>query len=154
MATTTYTFTPTTGLCASSMQMTITVNTVKTTPTFNTIGSVCKGTTIILPTTSINNITGTWTPAFNSSATTTYIFTPNAGQCAVSTNQTVTITQLPIVTTTTGLTSICSGDKTFINLFSDIPGTTFTWNAVQTNSTGANAGSGSRIEPNLFAAGY
>ena len=147
--TTIYTFTPTSSLCASSTQITITVNLIKTTPTFNSIGSLCFGTNITLPTTSINNITGVWSPPFNPLLTTSYTFTPDSGQCATTTNQTVTIIQLPIATNTTGPKSICSGDKTFINLLSDIPGTTFTWNVVQTNATGATAGSGTRIEPNL-----
>ncbi|KAB1156526.1 Ig-like domain-containing protein [Flavobacterium luteum] len=140
-----------TGICPSAKEeRAITVNPIKT-PTFNTIGSVCKGTNIILPTTSINNITGVWSPPFNPLQTTPYTFTPNSGECATLTNQTVTIIQLPVATNTTGPKSVCSGDKTFINLGSDIPGTTFTWNVVQTNATGATAGTGTRIEPNLEA---
>ncbi|MFD0779607.1 PKD-like domain-containing protein [Flavobacterium myungsuense] len=147
--TTIYTFTPTSSLCASSTQITITVNLIKTTPTFNSIGSLCFGTNITLPPTSINNITGVWSPPFNPLLTTSYTFTPDSGQCATTTNQTVTIIPLPVATNTTGPLSICSGDKTFISLFSDIPGTTFTWNVVQTNASGATAGTGTRIEPNL-----
>jgi gliding motility-associated-like protein/uncharacterized repeat protein (TIGR01451 family) len=44
-----------------------------------------------LPTTSNNGITGTWSPAVNSNATTTYTFTPTAGQCAVPTTLTVVV---------------------------------------------------------------
>jgi gliding motility-associated-like protein len=39
----------------------------------------------------LNNITGTWSPALNNTATTTYTFTPAAGQCATATNLTVTV---------------------------------------------------------------
>jgi hypothetical protein len=35
-----------------------------------------------LPTLSINNISGIWTPALNNTETTTYTFTPNEDQCA------------------------------------------------------------------------
>ncbi|MBU3681982.1 MAG: lamin tail domain-containing protein, partial [Flavobacterium sp.] len=60
------------------------------TPLFNASSPVCSGTTInALPTTSNNGIEGTWSPALNNTATTTYTFAPNTGQCA--TNATITI---------------------------------------------------------------
>lgn len=49
---------------------------------FAAIDSVCYGEIISLPTTSINGVEGTWSPAFDATQTTTYSFTPNAGQCA------------------------------------------------------------------------
>jgi hypothetical protein len=61
-----------------------------------------------LPTTSNNGITGTWSPALNNAATTTYTFTPTAGQCATST--TLSITVSPNVTPTfTAIAPVCSG---------------------------------------------
>jgi hypothetical protein len=46
----------------------------------------------ILPVTSLNGITGTWSPAtVSNTATTTYTFTPNSGQCASGTTLTVTV---------------------------------------------------------------
>ena len=72
--------------------VTVTV-TPAATPTFTTIASTCSGATIDpLPTTSNNGITGTWSPALNNNETTTYTFTPTAGQCANTTTQTITIT--------------------------------------------------------------
>ena len=44
-----------------------------------------------LPTTSTNGITGTWAPALNNTATTTYTFTPAAGQCATTATLTITV---------------------------------------------------------------
>ena len=89
--TTTYTFTPNAGQCESTTTMTITVNPL-TAPTFTPIGSVCIGIPLApLPTTSIDGITGTWSPAINSNATTTYTFTPDAGQCATATTQTIIV---------------------------------------------------------------
>ena len=89
--TTTYTFTPNAGQCESTTTMTITVNPL-TAPTFTPIGSVCIGIPLApLPTTSIDSITGTWSPAINSNATTTYTFTPDAGQCATATTQTIIV---------------------------------------------------------------
>ena len=63
-----------------------------------------------LPTTSNNNITGTWAPALDNTLTTTYTFTPDASQtCAVS--QTMTITVNPLITPTfTQVAAICNGE--------------------------------------------
>ncbi len=81
-ATTTYTFTPNSGQCALSQTMTITVDPLIT-PSFTPVADICSGATLnALPTTSNNGITGTWSPALNNTATTTYTFTPNSGQCA------------------------------------------------------------------------
>jgi large repetitive protein len=83
--TTTYTFTPTAGLCARTTTLTITVNS-RITPTFTPVAPICAGAALAaLPTTSNNGITGTWAPALNNTATTTYTFTPTAGQCATNT---------------------------------------------------------------------
>ncbi|MFM7710096.1 MAG: lamin tail domain-containing protein [Ferruginibacter sp.] len=89
--TTTYTFTPNAGQCAVSTTITVTVNT-NVTPTFNQVPPVCNGESFTLPTTSLNGITGTWSPLINNTATTTYTFTPSVGQCALSANMTVDIT--------------------------------------------------------------
>ncbi|MEO6490479.1 MAG: proprotein convertase P-domain-containing protein, partial [Ferruginibacter sp.] len=84
-ATTTYTFTPTVGQCASTATLTITVN-PNVTPTFTAVAPICSGGALTsLPTTSTNGINGTWSPALSNTATTTYTFTPNAGQCATTT---------------------------------------------------------------------
>jgi len=84
----TYTFTPNAGQCVTStpVQITITVNPLVT-PAFDPIPSFCAGTTApVLPTTSLNGIVGTWLPATVSNTTSsTYTFTPNAGQCVTST---------------------------------------------------------------------
>jgi|GEM_PF-561857 len=94
-ATTLYTFTASAGQCASTATLSITV-TPLVTPTFNPVADVCAGSVIApLPTTSLNNITGTWSPAINNTATALYTFTPNPGQCAVSTSMTITINPVP-----------------------------------------------------------
>ena len=93
-ATTTYTFTPTAGQCATTNTLTITVN-PNVTPTFDPAGPYCSGATIPdLPTTSLNNITGTWSPAINNTATTTYLFTPDAGQCGTTATINIVITTM------------------------------------------------------------
>jgi hypothetical protein len=106
-ATTTYTFTPAAGQCATTFSMMVTVNPLIT-PSFSAIAPICSGGTFTLPTTSINGITGTWTPAINNTTTTTYTFTPAAGQCANTTTFTITVN--PVVTPTfTAIAPICSG---------------------------------------------
>jgi gliding motility-associated-like protein len=107
-ATTTYTFVPTSGQCIANGTLTITVN-PNVTPLFATINPICYGATVApLPTTSNNSITGTWSPALNNLATTTYTFTPAAGQCASNGSSTVVVT--PNVTPSfTQVPAICSG---------------------------------------------
>lgn len=52
-------------------------------PVFNPIAPICSGASIpALPTTSVNGISGTWSPEINNTATTTYTFTPNGNECA------------------------------------------------------------------------
>ena len=73
-------------------EMTITV-VPQVAPTFTQIASTCSGSNLTaLPTTSNNGITGTWSPEINNNVTTTYIFNPDAGQCATTTTQTINIT--------------------------------------------------------------
>jgi serine protease inhibitor len=110
LATTTYTFTPTTGQCATTTTLTIVVNPANTLPTFGAIAPICAGAAgNPLPATSANNITGTWSPAFDNTATTTYTFTPNAGQCAIPTTLTVVV-NVGTTPTFTQVAPICSGD--------------------------------------------
>ncbi len=128
-ATTTYTFTPNAGQCASTTTLTVTV-TALTTPTFNPI-AVCTGAANPLPTASNNGISGTWSPAFNNTATATYTFTPNAGQCAAVT--TVTVTVNPLVTPTFNIaTPVCTGSAIVLPATST-NGITGTWSPAPNN---------------------
>jgi gliding motility-associated-like protein len=73
---TVYTFTPTAGLCATNTTLTATIL-ANVTPTFTQVAPICTGDTLgSLPTSSLEGITGIWTPAMNNTATTTYTFTP------------------------------------------------------------------------------
>jgi len=91
-------------------QKTVTVTIAPgTTPTFNPVNPICSGGTLsALPTTSINGVTGTWSPALNNTATTIYTFTPTAGQCASATTMTITVNQ-PTMPGFTAVGPICSG---------------------------------------------
>ncbi|TXI68199.1 MAG: T9SS type B sorting domain-containing protein, partial [Flavobacterium sp.] len=121
------------------------------TPTFNTITPICEGTSNSpLPTTSINGITGTWSPNFNNTTTQTYTFTPNPGQCASSTSLTVQITPKPILTYTV-TNSICDGNPLDFVLSSNMLGTTYTWSATLSNITGTYVTSGNESNINQIA---
>jgi uncharacterized protein (TIGR02145 family) len=94
----TYYVSQTVNGCESTRLPVSVIITSPTVPTFQQVPSTCSGSSINpLQTTSLNGITGTWSPVLNNTTTTTYTFTPIAGQCATTTNQTITITT-PIVT--------------------------------------------------------
>jgi gliding motility-associated-like protein len=68
-------------------------------PIFSQVPPVCFGDVIPpLPTTSLNGITGTWSPAINNTDTTTYTFTPGIDQCGYAGIITITVNPLPIST--------------------------------------------------------
>jgi hypothetical protein len=50
-------------------------------PDFGTIGPICEGVNYSLPTTSMNGVDGTWSPAFNNLVGGTYYFMPNDTTC-------------------------------------------------------------------------
>lgn len=108
LATTTYTFTPNAGQCATVATRTITVNTII--PTFTAIAPICEGSVApVLPTTSVNGITGTWSPnIINNQTTTTYTFTPAAGQCATEVSMQIVV--IPVVPPVfTAIDPFCQG---------------------------------------------
>ncbi len=106
--TTTYTFTPSNN-CSVPVQVTIAVQTPLT-PEFNAVPSICQGDFLSpLPTTSINGVVGTWSPAINNQQTTTYFFTPSAN-CHASVSLTIQVT--PRVTPLfEPIPSICEGSQ-------------------------------------------
>lgn len=125
-STTLYTFTPSVGQCASTANLTITVNPILT-PAFTIVTTYCSGAIIpALPLTSINGVTGTWSPALNNLATTLYTFTPTLGQCANPATETITIN--PNVTPDfTVIAPFCSGTTAPILTNISPNGITGTW---------------------------
>jgi len=111
--TTTYTFTPSGGQCATTTTMPVTVN-ANVTPAFAALGPYCQGATPgTLSGTSTNGITGNWSPATigtGSAGTTTYTFTPSGGQCATTTTMNVAVTSNVTAVLSGGTSPIC--DKT------------------------------------------
>jgi hypothetical protein len=143
-ATTTYTFTPSIGLCATTAPMTITVN-PSTIPTFTQVSPICSGGTLIaLPTTSNNGIAGSWSPALNNTATTTYTFAPTSTAsptCATTKTMIITVNALPTATITAGgATTVCQGVPVVLNSNTGT-GLTYQWKNNGTNITGATAAS-------------
>lgn len=93
-----YTFTPSSGqVCASPLTVQVTVGN-GILPSFDFQTFYCNfDTPQSLPLVSSNGINGTWSPQFINTANpgdANYTFTPAAGQCAVSTTQVVTVSQI------------------------------------------------------------
>lgn len=120
--------------CDSIITIDLTI-TPLTVPTFTAVGPFCSGDAIpALPTTSNENITGTWSPVINNTATTTYTFTPDANQCADVTTLTITIN--PAGTPTFNpIPAFCSGSTAPALPTASIEGITGTWNPATINNT-------------------
>jgi gliding motility-associated-like protein len=81
------------------------------TPVFSTPNPYCFGATIpatVLPAISNNGISGSWSPAINNAATTSYTFTPDSGQCAVSANLSIVINPEITATTNSNPNTVCN----------------------------------------------
>ncbi len=96
-------------------------------PEFTAVAPICSGETLqALPTTSNNDVSGTWSPAMNNTATTTYTFTPNADEHAAIATLTITVNQPTISSVTEG---VCESYTWADN------GTTYTSGGIYTNVT-------------------
>ena len=109
------------------------------TPSFDiNIYSICAGSTPpVLPTTSLEGITGTWNPVVVSNQNDgVYTFTPNSGQCAVTT--TVEVYVMPNITPSfnfgTSLTICSSGTVPVLPGYSN-EGLTGTWSPAIVSNT-------------------
>jgi gliding motility-associated-like protein len=82
-------------------------------PLFALTDTFCKGDIIpALPTTSLNGISGNWSPAIDNTTTTNYTFTPSVGQCGSTVNVEIVINQSHDLTlsTTTDSQRVCIGN--------------------------------------------
>jgi gliding motility-associated-like protein len=115
------------------------------TPVFSQVPPVCFGDLISpLPTTSLNGITGTWSPAINNTDTTTYTFTPGADQCGYSATMTIIVYPQAQVSITD--TSICTGGAAILVATATPAGGDFFW-------SNANATSSITVSP-TFSTSY
>lgn len=124
------------GACGTTSTHTFTIgSSASITPVFTQVAAICSGETLSpLPVISDNGITGTWSPALNNTATTTYTFTPDTGQNA--TTATMIITVIPnTIPTFSAVAPICSGD-----ILAPLPttsnnGISGTWSPALNNTT-------------------
>ena len=111
------------------------------TPKFNKINPFCAGSPApILPTTSLNGITGTWTPAVVDSMNSgTYTFKPNSGQCGLNFSMNITVIQKTTPTFAFGTSlTICAGGAVPALPTTSTNGYTGTWSpAVVDNQNSA-----------------
>ncbi len=137
--TTTYYVTVSNGISSCMDSVTVVVNS-NTTPTFTAVAPICSGATLSpLSTISNNGITGTWSPALSNTATTTYTFTPDTSQCAISTTLAITVNPSATATITAGgATTFCSGGSVVLSANTGT-GFTFVWKKNGTTITGATA---------------
>ena len=137
LTTTTYTFNPTAGSCATTTSTTVTITGPTITPNFAAIAPVCVGTTLSpLPTTSINGITGSWHPALNNTSTTTYTFTPTpiTGQCLTTNTLTIEI-NTPTTPVFTQVATVCAGTTLSPLPTTSNNGVSGTWSPALDNTT-------------------
>ncbi len=109
-ATTTYTFTPTAGQCATTATLTVVITT-QVTPAFAPIGPLCQSSVApTLSSTSNNGYAGTWNPSTintSTAGTTTYTFTAT-DPCATTATINIIITN-QIIPTFASIGPLCKG---------------------------------------------
>jgi len=132
-----YTFTPDDGQCADEVKVTIAIATGGVTPTFSGIpASVCYGGSSPLPFISNEGIAGSWSPAFNSTQTTEYTFTPVDGQCADQVKVTIVVVPSGTIPTFASIpASICIGDDSHTLPTTSDEGIAGTWQPATIDST-------------------
>ena len=109
----TYNFNPAANQCANVVSTQLTVQ-PQVEPVFIHPTSICQNDVFILPTSAQNGVTGTWNPQVNSQqvGSTMVTFTPDAGQCSNSVNQTIVVNSTPTNAITQSgitLTSVATG---------------------------------------------
>ena len=128
----TYTFTPDAGQCANSQTMQIIVDS-ELSPNFVQQGPFCEDDAIAnLPITSTGGITGSWSPAIDNTQSTTYTFTPDAGQCAISAIMEITIDPL-LTATFPQVGPYCQGSPVPDLLTTSTEGITGSWSPIIDN---------------------
>jgi gliding motility-associated-like protein len=130
-----YIFTPNAGQCATNAILVVTI-TNNIVPDFPTSLVFCNGDTVpVLNSVSPNGITGSWNPTNISNTTSaTYIFTPDAGQCATTTTLNITVNNNIIPNFATVLT-LCNGSTPPALNSTSLNGISGSWNPATINNT-------------------
>ena len=82
----------------------------------------------------------------------TYSIIANFGSCSGPAKlETIIVNPIPVITLSTNVNNLCSGNTTSFGLSSNVIGTTFSWNVIQTNTSGASDGFGNSIAQTLVA---
>jgi gliding motility-associated-like protein len=138
-STTTYTFTPNTGLCANISNMTIVVNPFPTITALN--DTICAGNTGTITTqVSIPGGIYNWSPIVNNQAnlsqilnmTSTFQVIYSVLGCADTASASIIVKPVPQVLTQND--TICSGEVATIEAFVDLPNGTYSWSNGNTAS--------------------
>jgi gliding motility-associated-like protein len=129
----TYTVTVTAANGCTDTELIVITYQANTNPTFTQIAPICTGGVINLATTSNNGVNGSWSPAPNVNATTTYTFTPNTGLCANTATMTIVVNPYPTIAAQND--TICAGSNGTITTQINLIGGTYAWN----NSTNTQA---------------
>lgn len=132
----TYVFTATSPGCVKGTTLSVTIDPTIT-PSFPfKNASICDGDPVpVLPATSTNGIKGTWSPAVVSNTTSgTYVFTPDAGQCAIPFIYTLQVNPIikPIFSFAT---SLCEGEAAPVLPATSDNGITGTWTPATVSNT-------------------
>ena len=139
----TYVFTPASGQCAVPVTLATTVTVLDIIlPIFNLPSSFCFNELVpVLPTTSVNGVVGSWSPAvINNQSSGAYIFTPTGGQCGLPFTLNVTI--LPkVLPTFTLQNTFCAGAVVPVLPLISTNGVAGSWSPAVIN----NQGSGSYV---------
>jgi gliding motility-associated-like protein len=114
------------AFCVNPYTLNVTIN-QPITPTFTQVAPICSGNSFILPATSANNISGTWTPAIDNAQTTAYTFIPTAGQCASTQTMTVVVNPVPVASVPQDIVVYDGDIVAATSLNSNLGNTSFTW---------------------------
>jgi gliding motility-associated-like protein len=138
---TTYTFTPAVGQCAVTTTMTIQITAPTNQTLFTQISPICQGDIApILNNVSNNLVQGSWSPAeINTDliGSSTYVFTPNANQCASIFNMVVQITAPVNIPLFAQIAPICQGNSTQLLLPTSTNLITGIWSPSTINTSNA-----------------
>jgi len=171
-----YTITPSASGCdGATATSTVTVNPLPVATANPVTTAICSGTaTNISLSANVSSTTYSWTAAqtnasggsagsgtsINQTLTATgptpgtviYTITPAANGCpGAAIPAAATVNPLPVMTAAPVSAAICSGTTASIALSSSITGTTYNWTVVQSDVSGAVAGSGTSISQTLIA---